>query len=126
VRTTLDGLRARHPQGRVAAVFEARSATACRQLHQAAYAAAFDAADLVLFAPLGRSEIPASERLDLARLCGDLAVHGKDCAACQGPEEIIQRLSAWAKPEDSIVLLSNGTLGGLSLGLLAALGAANT
>jgi UDP-N-acetylmuramate: L-alanyl-gamma-D-glutamyl-meso-diaminopimelate ligase len=121
VRTTLDGLRARHTQGRVAAVFEARSATACRRLHQDAYATAFDAADLVLFAPLGRGEIPEHERLDLARLCSELTTRGKGCAACQGPEEIIERLRAWARPGDSIALLSNGSLGGLNRRLLAAL-----
>ena len=57
---------ARHPGGALWVVFEPRSATACRALHQEAYARAFDAADHVLLAPLGRSEHPrAPSALDL-------------------------------------------------------------
>ena len=47
VDETLRALRARHPQGALWAIFEPRSATACRALHQDAYARAFSAADRV-------------------------------------------------------------------------------
>ena len=65
VDETLRALRARHPDGALWVAFEPRSATACRALHQEAYARAFDAADHVLLAPLGRTNVPADERLDL-------------------------------------------------------------
>ena len=68
VRETLRGLRARHPEGRLIALFEPRSATASRKLHQDAYAAAFEAADLALLAPVGRKEIAEGERLDVAQI----------------------------------------------------------
>src|SRR6185312_15578798 len=58
VLETLSGFRARHPEGKLIAVFEPRSATASRRIHQEAYAAAFAAADEILLAPVGRSEIP--------------------------------------------------------------------
>jgi UDP-N-acetylmuramate: L-alanyl-gamma-D-glutamyl-meso-diaminopimelate ligase len=64
VRETLAALRQKHPTGALWAVFEPRSATACRSL-QAEYESSFDSAERVLFAPLGRSDIPEAERLDL-------------------------------------------------------------
>src|SRR5580692_7970949 len=72
VDVTLRALRARHPTGALWVAFEPRSATACRALHQEAYAHAFDAADHVLLAPLGRTNVPAAEALDLARLVREL------------------------------------------------------
>jgi len=63
VDETLRALRARHAEGALWAVFEPRSATACRAIHQEAYARAFGAASRVVFAPLGRSDIPEPERL---------------------------------------------------------------
>ena len=65
-------LRARHPGGKLWAVFEPRSATACRALHQHEYVAAFSPADRVLFAPLGRTNVPEAERLDLSRLAREI------------------------------------------------------
>ena len=56
-------LRTRHPEKRLFAIFEPRTATACRSTHQKAYAESFDAASEVLLAPLGRV-IPEAERLD--------------------------------------------------------------
>src|SRR5690606_16786451 len=50
VSTTLWGLRHRHQGGRLIAVFEPRSATACRNLHQTNYTHAFDAAEVVVLA----------------------------------------------------------------------------
>src|SRR4030095_39971 len=64
VEETLRALRSRHPTGSLWAVFEPRSATACRSLHQELYARAFSAADRVIFAPLGRTDIPEPDRLD--------------------------------------------------------------
>ncbi|MCC6873201.1 MAG: UDP-N-acetylmuramate:L-alanyl-gamma-D-glutamyl-meso-diaminopimelate ligase, partial [Sandaracinaceae bacterium] len=51
VRETVRALRERHPSGRIAAVFEPRSATASRRIHQAAYVEAFDDAHLTVLAP---------------------------------------------------------------------------
>src|SRR4051812_33927792 len=67
VLETLAALRARPPAGKLFAVFEPRSATACRRMHQEEYTRAFESADEVLLAPLGRSNLPAAEALDLSR-----------------------------------------------------------
>jgi UDP-N-acetylmuramate: L-alanyl-gamma-D-glutamyl-meso-diaminopimelate ligase len=120
VDETLRALRARHPGGQLWAVFEPRSATACRALHQHEYVAAFAPADRVLFAPLGRTNIPESERLDLARLAREI---GDKAVADASVDAIIEHLVRDAKPGDTIALLSNGAFGGIHARLLGALSA---
>ncbi len=115
VRETLRGLRSRHPRRRLIAAFEPRSATACRALHQAAYVEAFDAADLVVLAPLGRSGLPAEECLDTERLARDLVQRGRAALAPGSNEGVLELLLAKAAPGDVVALLSNGDFGGVSL-----------
>ena len=57
------GLRASHPEARIWAVFEPRSASSCRRVFQDDFARAFGAADEVLIAPVFRSTLPEAERL---------------------------------------------------------------
>ncbi|HEY2408223.1 MAG TPA: Mur ligase family protein [Polyangiaceae bacterium] len=121
VAETLAALRARQPSGALWCVFEARSATACRRMHQAEYTRAFDSADHVLLAPLGRSNLPAEEALDLTRLVLDLQARGKAAESCPDIESIILRLVCDAQPGDLIALLSNGAFGGIHQKLLARL-----
>ena len=120
VDETLRALKARHPGGRLWAVFEPRSATACRALHQHEYVAAFAPADRVLFAPLGRTNIPESERLDLARLAKEIGDKAEQGASV---DVVLELLVREAKPGDTIALLSNGSFGGIHARLLGALAA---
>ncbi len=121
VRETLAALRRRHPQGRLLAVFEPRSATACRRLHQAEYATAFDAADEILLAPLGRQGIDPAERLDTDRLAVDLAARDKVASAYPSLEAIVTRLARQARAGDTVALLSNGAFGQIHTKVLDAL-----
>jgi UDP-N-acetylmuramate: L-alanyl-gamma-D-glutamyl-meso-diaminopimelate ligase len=121
VRETLRGLRARHREGRVIALFEPRSATASRKLHQSLYAEAFDAADLTLLAPVGRKEIPDAERLDVAQLAADLAARGHPAEAPSDHAAILARCLDEARPGDTLVVMSNGDFSGLLPRLVAAL-----
>jgi len=118
VDETLRALRSRHPEGALWAAFEPRSATACRALHQDAYARAFDAADHVLLAPLGRPNVPEGERLDLERLARTL---GAKARVMPGVDAIVRDVVRLARPGDTVVLLSNGTFGGIHPRLLAEL-----
>ncbi len=113
VRETLAALRARHPSGSLFAVFEPRSATACRALHQAEYAKSFDDAGRVVLAPLGRPDIPSEERLDRASLVTALAARGVSAQASESVDDIVAMLARDAKPGDTIALLSNGAFGGI-------------
>jgi UDP-N-acetylmuramate: L-alanyl-gamma-D-glutamyl-meso-diaminopimelate ligase len=119
VDETIRALRTRHREGTLWVAFEPRSATACRALHQEAYGRAFGAADHVLLAPLGRTNVPAADRLDLARLARDL---GLKAEAMDSVEAIVHRLAHDARPGDTIALLSNGAFGGMNEKLLEALG----
>jgi UDP-N-acetylmuramate: L-alanyl-gamma-D-glutamyl-meso-diaminopimelate ligase len=123
VDETLRALRARHPGGALWAVFEPRSATACRAVHQAGYARAFGAADHVVLAPLGRANIPEGERLDLSLLTREL---GPKADAASGVDAIVARIAREARPGDTVALLSNGAFGGIHERLLTALRADGT
>jgi UDP-N-acetylmuramate: L-alanyl-gamma-D-glutamyl-meso-diaminopimelate ligase len=120
VDETLRALRSRHPGGRLWAVFEPRSATACRAMHQAAYAAAFGAATDVVLAPLGRALTAADDPLDLARLAHDL---GPKASLAASTDAIVARLAAEAAPGDTVALLSNGAFAGVPRRLVDALAA---
>jgi UDP-N-acetylmuramate: L-alanyl-gamma-D-glutamyl-meso-diaminopimelate ligase len=112
VRETLAALREKHPTGRLLAAFEPRSATACRSLHQRAYAEAFDLAARVVIAPVGR-DLPAGDRLDVPALVRDLVERGLDAHAASSFDEVVELIASWAEPGDAIALLSNGAFGGL-------------
>ena len=118
VDETLRALRERHPGGALWVAFEPKSATACRSLHQDAYARAFDAADRVLLAPLGRSNVPEGERLDLARLAVALGSKARTMASV---DAIVAAVVAEAKPGDTVALFSNGAFGGIHGRLLSEL-----
>ncbi|MBN1609141.1 MAG: UDP-N-acetylmuramate:L-alanyl-gamma-D-glutamyl-meso-diaminopimelate ligase [Polyangiaceae bacterium] len=113
VRETLRALRQRHPGAKILCVFEPRSATACRQLHQQDYPPSFKDADEVLLAPLGRSGLPPDEQLDLDALCGDLERRGTPAHRFTSIERIVDAIAARAAPGDVVALLSNGAFGGI-------------
>ncbi|MDB4986793.1 MAG: UDP-N-acetylmuramate L-alanyl-gamma-D-glutamyl-meso-diaminopimelate ligase, partial [Myxococcaceae bacterium] len=121
VLETLRGLHARHPEGRLIALFEPRSATASRKLHQEAYASAFEAADLAIIAPVGRKEIADGERLDVASIAQAIAAAGKSAHAPQDHAAILALLLSEAQPGDTIVAMSNGDFGGIVNRIVAAL-----
>jgi UDP-N-acetylmuramate: L-alanyl-gamma-D-glutamyl-meso-diaminopimelate ligase len=121
VKETLAALAARFPGGRLFAVFEPRSATACRAIHQEAYAESFGTAAEVLLAPIGRLNLKPEERLDLGRLTADLSRRGQHAEAFADVDSIVQRLVERTRPGDVVALLSNGAFGGIHEKLLAAL-----
>jgi UDP-N-acetylmuramate: L-alanyl-gamma-D-glutamyl-meso-diaminopimelate ligase len=123
VSTTLWGLRRRHPDGKLIAVFEPRSATACRNRHQADYVESFDAADVVLLAPLGRTGLASNEQLDTEAIARGLRVKGKDAVACTSLDVLEREVLSRVSPADTVALLSNGAFGDVPKHLLAHLNA---
>lgn len=137
VRLTLEALALRFGGRRLWAVFEPRSNTSRRNVFQQQYAESFDAADLVVVAPVRDQErIPPDERMDPRALVAALRARGKEAwlwgegaTAPQlhlpGPEEsaedIVARLLPNLAPGDVVAVLSNGGFGGLHRRLLAAL-----
>jgi UDP-N-acetylmuramate: L-alanyl-gamma-D-glutamyl-meso-diaminopimelate ligase len=121
VSTTLWGLRRRHPEGKLVAVFEPRSATACRNLHQTEYEAAFDAADVILLAPLGRKGLPKDEQLDTAAIAAALRMQSKVALACSSIDVLEQAVLDHVSPGDTLALLSNGAFDALPARLSSSL-----
>jgi UDP-N-acetylmuramate: L-alanyl-gamma-D-glutamyl-meso-diaminopimelate ligase len=107
VKETLAGFKER-ARGKLIAVFEPRSATASRRLHQEAYPAAFGPADVCILAPVGRSEIAAEEKLDTHAIAEAITNRGDQACACASVEEAVDAAAAAAKPGDTIVVMSNG------------------
>jgi UDP-N-acetylmuramate: L-alanyl-gamma-D-glutamyl-meso-diaminopimelate ligase len=118
VDKTTRALRALNPEGTLWIVFEARSATACSALYENEYARAFEAADRVLLAPPGPTNVPEDARLEVAQLAREL---GARATAMASVDAILERLLAEAQSGDTIALLSNGAFGGIHARLLAEL-----
>jgi UDP-N-acetylmuramate: L-alanyl-gamma-D-glutamyl-meso-diaminopimelate ligase len=122
VGETLAGLRQRYAGRRLTAVFEPRSLTAGRRFFQRAYAAAFRAADRVLFAPVHYADRwPADELLDLSALAADLRAAGVEAAVAQDSAGVLDRALGWAAAGDVFVTMSSGSFDGLPQRLLQAL-----
>jgi len=121
VRETLAGLAARHPEGRLFALFEPRSATASRKLHEQAYAEAFDAATMTVLAPVGRKEIPEAERLDVQAIAQRIRERGRRAEAPASHDAILSLVLDEAREGDTLVLMSNGDFSGLLSRIVASL-----
>ena len=121
VAETLAGVRASHPDARIWAVFEPRSASSCRRVFQDDFARAFAPADEVLLAPVFRSTLPEPERLSLPELVHDLHCQGQSARAADSIDDIIGAIVTGHRPGDLVVIMSNGAFGGIHRKLLAAL-----
>ena len=121
IDATLGAIRARHRDAKCIAVYEPRSATACRAMHQRGYVEAFAAADVVVLAPLGRSTIPDGDRLDLARLAEDLRARGKIVDVATSYDGVVSATDGHAAPGSVVVVMSNGAFGGVTARLREAL-----
>ncbi|HEY7790414.1 MAG TPA: UDP-N-acetylmuramate:L-alanyl-gamma-D-glutamyl-meso-diaminopimelate ligase [Vicinamibacterales bacterium] len=122
VAETLAGLRASHPEGRIWAIFEPRSAASCRRVFQQEFAQAFGSADEVVIAAVYRSNLPESERLSVPELVDDLSRRGVRARHIDTVENIVATVARERQPGDRIVFMSNGGFGGIHRKMLEALG----
>lgn len=114
IRETLRGLRARHPNEHIRAIFEPRSNTTRRNVFQQELADCFRDANAVLLAQIDRlDELSAAERLDTERLVADLAAHNVDARFLPDVEAIVDHVGDTAQPGEVIVVMSNGGFGGM-------------
>ncbi|MFI5177185.1 MAG: UDP-N-acetylmuramate:L-alanyl-gamma-D-glutamyl-meso-diaminopimelate ligase [Vicinamibacterales bacterium] len=122
---TLAAVRAAHPEHRLWAVFEPRSATSCRRVFQDDFAKAFVEAgpDETILAPVFRSTLPESERLSVDELVRDITRAGGRARTFPGVDEIVATIATEARPGDLVVVMSNGGFGGIHDKLLTALAA---
>jgi UDP-N-acetylmuramate: L-alanyl-gamma-D-glutamyl-meso-diaminopimelate ligase len=121
VDETLAGLRAAHPERRIWAVFEPRSASSCRRVFQDDFARAFARADEVVLAPVFRSALPDAERLSEAALVAAVTAAGVRARHVPTVDEIVALLARETVEGDLVVIMSNGGFGGIHRRLLEAL-----
>ncbi|MBX7096474.1 MAG: UDP-N-acetylmuramate dehydrogenase [Myxococcaceae bacterium] len=125
VKETVSAVKARWPNRRLWAVFEPRSNTSRRNIHQEPYAHAFTgAARVSLRVPEKHDKIPEGEGLDVPRLVKDLQAQGFEASGDASVEALVAEVASGAKSGDLVLVMSNGAFGGFIDKLLAALGKA--
>jgi UDP-N-acetylmuramate: L-alanyl-gamma-D-glutamyl-meso-diaminopimelate ligase len=120
---TLRAVRGSYPDRKLWAVFEPRSATSCRRVFQHDFARAFvdSGADEVVLPSVGRTNLPADERLSVEDLVRDINAAGRRARYIPTVDDIVDTLRRETRPGDLVVLMSNGGFGGIHEKLLAAL-----
>jgi UDP-N-acetylmuramate: L-alanyl-gamma-D-glutamyl-meso-diaminopimelate ligase len=122
VRETIAAVLAQYPGRRLVAVFEPRSNTAMRKIHQEEYAHAFKGADeAIISQPSAIAKVPESERVDAKKMAQDIAAAGTRARWMESPDAIVAALAKEARSGDVILGMSNGAFGGLHKKLLEAL-----
>lgn len=122
VRETLAAIRGRYPGRRLWAIFEPRSNTSRRNLHQKEYQRAFDGAQRVsLRTPEPHDKVPENDRLDVKALVESLGARGIRASARDEVDAMVDEVSAEAEPGDVLLVMSNGSFGGFIPKLCAAL-----
>jgi UDP-N-acetylmuramate: L-alanyl-gamma-D-glutamyl-meso-diaminopimelate ligase len=123
VRETIAAISGRHPGRRLWAVFEPRSNTSRRNLHQEEYARAFTGASLVsLKVPEAHDMVPADQRLDVDQLTAALRRAGVEASAEAEVDALVRRVATGTRPGDVVLVMSNGAFGGFLGKLIGALG----
>ena len=115
VLETLKSIRAAFPRERIWAVFEPRSNTSRRKVFQKDYIAAFAPADQVVLCQVQSREIDQGmELLDVAELSQEIGHAGNPSRLLPDASAIAQLLESEVRQADVVLLMSNGSFGGLA------------
>ena len=119
---TLRGARHRFQGRRIWGVFEPRSFTARSAVFQKELAVALAFADSVVVAGVLRtSRLPEDNELSEEKLVADLRSSGTEASFIPSPDDIVEFLQGELRAGDVVMVMSNGSFGGLPEKLLAAL-----
>ncbi len=114
VRRTLEGLRERYPGRRLWAVFEPRSNTSRRKIFQNDYIDALSAADCIaLCAVVPRHNDAGLDLLNVREVCRSLISNGKTAVELPDYDSVRDFIISSARPGDVVVMMSNGSFGGI-------------
>ncbi len=109
VRSTVNGLRCRFPDGKIWAILEPRTATSKRKIMEDEYAAAFDDADVTIVAALHLPEkVKAEDRLSVELLVEKIKARNKSAFYIPTVPEITDFLIDQVESGDHILIMSNG------------------
>ena len=113
VRETIVGIRQRYAARRLWAVFEPRSNTSRRNIHQMEYTTAFDGASRAsIRIPEPHDKVPVEEQLDIGAVVTALRSKGIDAVASPDTEVLVRQVIAEAQVGDVVLVMSNGAFGG--------------
>ncbi len=121
IAETLSALRLAHPQNRIWAIFEPRSASSCLRVFQQDFVKALRGADEVVLAHVFRDRVPEDQRLQPAEIVSDLRALGTSARYLPRTSQIVEEVANEARSGDLIVIMSNGGFDGIHDKLLAAL-----
>ena len=122
VRATIEAARGRWPSRRLWAILEPRSNSMRRKVFQESLPQALALADRVALGGVFRAQQLGDEnRLDPETVAANIRALGKDAHVVGGGEAMADFLVANAKPNDLLLIMSNGSFDGLCEKLLAKL-----
>lgn len=122
VRETIAAIRERWATRRLVAVFEPRSNSSRRKVFEQEYARAFDAAHLVFISapPLRHNDDPA-DFMEVATVTQSIQARGIFAHAESTADALLPHVLAAVQPGDVVLIMSNGSFGGIHEKLLTAL-----
>ena len=113
VRETIAGIRMRYADRRLWAVFEPRSNTSRRNIHQTEYTTAFDGASLAsIRVPEPHDKVPVDEQLDIRQVVEALRVKGIEADALSDVDAMVAHVASGTRPGDVVLVMSNGAFEG--------------
>ena len=122
VRETVSAIRLQYPSRKIWAVFEPRSNTSRRNIHQQEYASAFaGAARASIKIPEHHDKVPLDQELDVPKLLQELRQRGIEADSALDVQQLVDQVSNSARPGDLVLAMSNGSFGGFVDKLLKAL-----
>jgi UDP-N-acetylmuramate: L-alanyl-gamma-D-glutamyl-meso-diaminopimelate ligase len=125
VAATLTAVRAGYPGRRLVAAFEPRTNTSRRKIFQVPYVEALKDADLILVRePPDLWKVPEDEQFSSWQLVQDLIASGQKAFYFPTTDHLLHSLLRGLKPNDTLVVMSNGSFDGLVSRLCEALGEA--
>lgn len=122
VRETLQAAKQKYPGHRVIGVFEPRSYTAQRKDFQQDFEDGLAEADRVIISGLFHPErYTADTAMSPVEMVENLRRRGREAEFIPSPDEIVSRLVPALAPDDVVVIMSNGSFGGIHDKLLRSL-----
>jgi UDP-N-acetylmuramate: L-alanyl-gamma-D-glutamyl-meso-diaminopimelate ligase len=122
VRETLMAARAKYPERRVVAIFEPRSYTAQIRLFQQAFEDALAEADEAIIAGLFHPERYSAETaISPVEMVESLRARGREAHFIPSADDIVSNVAPRLKASEVVVIMSNGSFGGIHDKLLDAL-----
>ncbi|MFC1841251.1 UDP-N-acetylmuramate:L-alanyl-gamma-D-glutamyl-meso-diaminopimelate ligase [Thermodesulfobacteriota bacterium] len=110
VEKTVEAVKDRYKERRLAAVFEPRSNSSRRGIFQERYSMVFDPADLVFIPePPMMDKVPENNRFSSAKLVETLRDRDIDAYYCSTNDQLLEEILNKIRPGDVVLIMSNGS-----------------